>query len=142
VGIFQSFEWSVYRKATDSNPNHPVFIFGAINFFFFICVGWGLIWLTLAGGYLEQNDYFVLFGLIGLSHILTYTIFAHAEARYIAPALPLIVVLAIHLLARTSLQIKITLFLITVLLYSLTWHKLTQFPKLFSHEELFKFIFS
>ncbi|MBM4303379.1 MAG: hypothetical protein FJ112_03510, partial [Deltaproteobacteria bacterium] len=94
VGLFQSFDWSVYRISNSLRPLHPVFLFGGIHFFFFVfsCIE------VLKMIFNKNKNCFsnwMAVQIFCILHVLVYAILTVPESGFIAPVIPAIIVIGV-----------------------------------------------
>jgi len=137
VGLFQSFDWSVYRTSSSANPSHPVFLYGFINFFFFLYMSLGLFERLVTRNKQKDNLYLITVNTSGIFHVLLYSLLVHCESRYIAPALPIFIIFGFYYLVRDARFLKLlSVFTVSMVLYISTFHIMTKRIKVFTWEEL------
>ncbi|MEM9952728.1 MAG: hypothetical protein AAF846_14065 [Chloroflexota bacterium] len=94
VGLFQSYEWSVYRQSAGTNAFHPLMIYGYFLFVGFVYVIQDFIvhiWSMLKRG--ELAIPIVWFAI--MIQVGTYAVIFVPESRFVAQVVPLITTLAI-----------------------------------------------
>jgi hypothetical protein len=94
VGMFQAYEWTVYRSTIDDNPLHPLFLMGFVNFAALVYCVMSLGWQALRHPRTLISAQTSLL-LVVLVHLLGYSVPTIPEPRFIAPILPLVMALTV-----------------------------------------------
>jgi len=114
IGLFQSFEWSVYRTTDSLNYLHPVFWFGLVHFFFFVSICFEVFRII---GF-NRNIFFSTstpLQIFCILHTLFYAILTVPESRFIAPVIPAIIANGVILTERPANSFRST----TIAVFSL-----------------------
>lgn len=129
VGLFQSFEWGLYRTNSQTSFSNPVFLFGFLNFFLFGCCLTHLLSFNLREfkSHESRTAYLVSLGVI--IHVGLYAFLTVPETRFNAPILPVTCALGLLAVQRMNRKNLAVTLLCCLVLYSYSFIVLTRSGK-------------
>ncbi len=125
IGLFQNYEWSVYRQTRENPANHPVFFAGLLLFTAFLYINQHFI-LNYNRQMAINASFLAVFVLIN-SYIFLYSILTVPESRFIYPVFPALTAgMMFILLKERDIRPLFYTFVIATTLYILIYQVLLE----------------
>lgn len=124
AGLFQNYEYAVYRSHLDNRFTHPTFLYGFVLFVQFMYLV-GLSLLEFRSFVLENHPVLVTALAIVALHVGLYSLLTAPESRFIAPVFPLLTAFAgFNVIARPRIRLMMGVVVASILLYAYTYIEL------------------